>query len=66
MSELATEGRMWWLPAALQERPCELPRGAPVSERVVEKPEGERWQRRGHVNVDQAWMVDELRLWIGT
>ena len=32
----------------------ELPRGTPVSERVVEKPEGDCWQRRGYVNVDQA------------
>ncbi len=44
----------------------ELPRGTPVSKRVVEKLEGDCWQRRGHVSVDKAWMVDELRLWIGT
>jgi len=43
----------------------ELPRGTPVSKGVVEKPEGDCWQRRGHVNVDPAWMVDELRLCIG-
>ena len=44
----------------------ELPRGTPVSKGVVEKPEGDCWQRRGHVNVDQACMVNELRLWIWT